>query len=162
MYSDSDSDALAGQPAPRLTPLNLGGDPSSSRVRRPSAALTSGDQSMNPVPGSSYTKFGVVDAGNVAGDSQRKRIRSSLDSATSGHRRRTPAVGGSPLNPLATRAPSSQTILSSTSQAKRRTAGPDNAFESNPMYEDGMDIFQDPLNPSEYMLIHQDATDAFV
>lgn len=55
--------------------------------------------------------------------------------------RRKPSSHPSPLNPSTSRHPS---------YGKRRAAA-ENAFEHNPMFEEGMDIFQDPLASGSYL-----------
>lgn len=78
---------------------------------------------------------------------QRKRVRTSEEGyRPSTGRKRASATQGSPLNPQNNRIASL-----SPSMAHRRRAAMENAFEHNPMYDEGMEIFQDPLTASEWM-----------
>ncbi|KIO33837.1 hypothetical protein M407DRAFT_17438, partial [Tulasnella calospora MUT 4182] len=78
---------------------------------------------------------------------QRKRVRTSEEGyRTPMGRKRPPAGQGSPLNPQ-----SSRGAPLSPSMAHRRRAAMENAFEHNPMYDEGMEIFQDPLTAKSAM-----------
>ncbi|KAG8933080.1 hypothetical protein FRC01_011146 [Tulasnella sp. 417] len=78
---------------------------------------------------------------------QRKRVRTSEEGyRPSASRKRPSAAQGSPLNPQ-----SSRGAPLSPSMAHRRRAAMENAFEHNPMYDEGMEIFQDPLTSKSAM-----------
>lgn len=115
----------------------------SPRTRRPVAFDVPEDSTPFPssVATTSYARPHSPALDGSSDRSQRKRVRSSLDGNPTSRKRS--AAHGSPLNPQNIR----HTSLSvSVSQGKRRA---ENAFEVNPMYEEGMDIFQDPLKSSE-------------
>lgn len=78
---------------------------------------------------------------------QRKRVRTSEEGYRPPVGRKRPsATQGSPLNPQ-----SSRGAPLSPSMAQRRRAAVENAFEHNPMYDEGMEIFQDPLTAKSAM-----------
>ncbi|KAG8968770.1 hypothetical protein FRB90_010796, partial [Tulasnella sp. 427] len=77
----------------------------------------------------------------------RKRVRTSEEGYRPQTGRKRPSTTqGSPLNPQNARFASL-----SPSTVHRRRAALENAFEHNPMYDEGMEIFQDPLTARSAM-----------